>query len=122
MYFFPNLKMTDDELKGIKEQAEMALETATKLLHSDLPPADYESQRDNCQEQQSAVKSIIDYYEDLMDAKRKQKRKLDDEIADLKTAQRPFNALNEDLKNIGKRHNNAFWDAKRGLSNNNIHG
>lgn len=109
-----------DDLSGTKQAAELTLERAKDALKAQLSPADYEVKRDECTDMASAVSSITDFFDDEMEKLRKQKRAIDDAIADRKREQRPFKALHEDLREHAKRLNNAFFDSRRELQSRNV--
>jgi len=90
-----------------------AIAKAKDLLTGEHAPGEYEALRDNLLDLASAFKQATDAFDDQELDKRKQKRKLDNEIADIKAARRPFDNAETDLKEMAKRANNAAWDARR---------
>jgi peptidoglycan hydrolase CwlO-like protein len=108
------------ESQAIREAAETTLDNAKSLISMQVNPRDYESKSDECNDMASALTTVIDLYESQMDALRKEKRSLDDKLADLKAAQRPYENLKRDLQNYAKRLKNRFWDAKREMETRSI--
>lgn len=112
--------ITQDDKDGIKISVEQTLEISKNVLGGQHAPGEYEVQRDVLNDLVAAVKTIIGDYEDQMESFKKQKRRIDDQISELKVQMRPWKAYKEDLQEQSKRHNNAFWDAKREMQSRNL--
>ena len=105
--------MNDTDLSTIR-QASLLSHTQAKTVLELGGTADLEQQRDDCIEKKNACQSIIDQCDNDMDALRKQKRQLDDAIAEINKVKREFKNLKEDLDLDAKRLNNSYWDEKKG--------
>lgn len=103
----------DDHIIGIIEASHIILEESKNIIRGQHPSQEYEAARDKLNEEASALKTILDAYEDKEDQYKKQKRAIDDKLSDLKIAKRPIKAQYDDTKEWSKRANNSFWDAKR---------
>jgi len=105
--------MNEQDIITTRNEAKEAHETAKFVLTKDSAP-DAEQQRDLCEEKKNGVISVINFCEDQLEALRKEKRKLDDKMADVRSLQREFDGLKADLTTDFKRLNNHFWDIKKG--------
>ena len=107
-------------MKELLTMAKECIERSKDILTRECVPQEYEQQRDRCYEMISAMKTIMEKYEDNMRNLRKSKRGIDTAIDEAKGEQRPYGGAKEDLDMYAKRLNNAFWDAKRNLQNFNL--
>lgn len=96
----------------IRQECESAMQQAKEAITSESM-ADAEQARDKCNEAKSAAKTMIDTFDNEMDELRKQKRRLDDKLADLKREQRPWRAYCEDLELLARRCNNHFFSLRK---------
>lgn len=105
--------MTEQDILTIRHEAHLAHDRARLALQGGTMD-DLEQQRDDCEEKRNAVQTVINGLEDQLEAFRKQKRAIDDQMADVKSLQREFSSLSADLSVDAKRCNNSFWSLKRG--------
>ena len=104
---------TPQDILTIRSAANLAHSRA-KLVLTSVSAEDAEVQRDDCLEKANAVVSVINSCEDQIEDFRRQKRALDDKMADVKSVQREFDCLKADLNLDAKRLNSHFWDLKKG--------
>lgn len=107
------MTLTESDIINTRSEAQKAHQLAKLSLQEGKMP-DLESQRDDCEEKRNAVQSVVNYLEDQLEAYRKQKRAIDDKMADVKSLQREFSGLSADLATASKRCNSMFWDLKKG--------
>jgi peptidoglycan hydrolase CwlO-like protein len=107
------MNLTPDDILRIRSEATLAHDKAKLTLSRDST-ADFEQQRDDCEEKKNATITVINFCEDQLETFRKQKRAIDDQMADVRSLQREFESLKAELTQDAKRLNNAFWDVKRG--------
>ena len=105
--------MLDSDILTIRSAAKLSHDRAKLALEKDNMP-DLEQQRDDCEEKRNAVQTVINGLEDQLESFRKQKRAIDDQMADVKSLQREFSCLSADLATDAKRCNNSFWSLKKG--------
>ena len=108
-----NQPSSKDHIFSIIEAASVILEQQKEIIRGQHPSQEYEASKDKLLENASALKTILDMYDDKEDQHKKNKRAIDDAIADIKIAKRPIKALHDDLKEWGRRATNEFWSAKK---------
>ena len=67
-----------------------------------------------CEEKKNGVISVVNFCEDQLGNLRAQKRKIDDQMDEVRSLLREFESLKADLTTDFKRLNNHFWDIKKG--------
>lgn len=105
--------MTEHDIITIRNEAKTAHEKAKFVLTQDSAP-DAEQQRDLCEEKKNGVISVVNFCEDQLGILRTQKRKLDDQMDEVRSLLREFESLKAELTTDFKRLNNHFWDIKKG--------
>lgn len=74
---------------------------------------DCEQHRDECEECKNAVQTVINACENRLDELRREKRAIDDQMADVRKVQREYEGYKADLATAVKRLNNQYWDMRK---------